>query len=58
MSWQVVHEMQLVDGVWTCPECGRRVQMEPLKVLDKGDQSVRHYGATGGIVLKGIEVTA
>lgn len=57
MSWQVVHEMQLIDGCLICSECGRKVQLYPHKVLNKGDQWAVHYFFSGGLQLKGLEVT-
>ena len=44
-----LHEIKYKNGVWTCPECGRKVQVEPFKIIVKGNQSAVHQGSVGGL---------
>ena len=42
--YTVTHEMTLSGNTWTCPECGRTVQVSPMKILEAGDTDAQHYG--------------
>ena len=43
------------DAVWYCPECGRLVfvGVDSTTTIDKGDQTVEHVGAVGGLQMGG-----
>lgn len=46
-------------STWSCPECGRVVQVYPVfKVIEQGnaDMHVRHQGSVGGVEFTGVTV--
>ena len=51
----MTHEMILVDGVWECPACGRRVILDAhqFKVLEQGEFNVQHFGTAS---VPGVEI--
>lgn len=51
MEWIEIHEMKTTDGnTWVCLDCGRQIRFFPeFEVVNRGDQSVRHFGSAGGL---------
>ena len=48
----VTHEMKLKGNVWTCTECDRAVQVEPMKILNSGDTDAQHYGGSVTLIVE------
>ena len=51
--------------VWRCPECDRtliidwkRIDSNPIFVLNRGNDTVVHYGGKGGLDIGNIEVAS
>lgn len=38
----MLHQMAMVDGIYECEACGRRVSLRPFEVLAQGDAHARH----------------
>jgi hypothetical protein len=49
------HELITIDeNTIGCPECGRRIQLEPFEILEQGDLTVNHGNWSKG----GMELSA
>ena len=53
LPYPELHEMTFTPKTytWTCPECGRKVQVEPFKIIAKGNQDAVHQGSVGGLMM-------
>jgi hypothetical protein len=47
------HEMILLDGIWQCLYCSRRViaDRHQFRVLDPGEFGVSHFGSSGSMTM-------
>lgn len=43
MQWVEAHPVRLEGNFWVCDFCGRRIQITPFEIVEKGNQYAVHF---------------